>query len=198
MSVIIFYIQAGDGFPATSEVIEKAQLLSHYNSHSTTIGSWHIFPYMVFSCNCSITGWSFIVKETPRDGQAASKDNLLQFHIWRKASSLILRQVANIPISRTNISILSSVNSMGRTLAEITLDRAVEVKAGDFFGLFQPKKQKSELVLEFQSGLAPAHYYRPANTPTDMFALRGIITNYDYPMIGVKHGQPVFVSIFMP
>ena len=113
----------------------------------------------------------------------------LQFQIWRKETNLILAQVANIPVARSNITWVSPTNSMGMTLAEITLTDSVKVEEGDIFGIFQPNAQNSELVLQFQSGLAPGYYLRPTNTPTATFTTIGFITGHDYPLVAVRHGE---------
>ena len=177
-------------------MVEKSQLRSHYSFHvhHTTIGRWHVFPYMTFSCNCSITRWSFIAKEFQQDRVPESENDLLQFQILRKTSSFMMRQTANTPITRSNITVLSPANSMGMSLVEIAINSPVRVKQGDIFGVFQPRRQKSGLVLQFQSGLAPGHYRKLTNSPSNTFIMRSLATKYDYPLVAVETGETVLES----
>ena len=177
---------AGDGFPSTSEITDSSLLLSHYTNHSGTIGHWQVFPYMSFSCACSITGWTFIATEIPQANNEFHEP--LQFQVWHWKSKFELTQVASIPLTKSNINRLSSTsNSM--SLYEVALNQSVKVDEGDIFGIFQPKSQDTDLVLQFQRGLVPAHYVRPTNTPTSEFTIRGVIASSDYPLVAVKYGE---------
>ena len=113
------------------------------------------------------------------------------FQVWRRASNIkiILNQVSSISISRSNISRVLSTNEMGMSLVELDLNEPVEVEEGDVFGVFQPSSKRSELVLQFQSGAAPAHYLRRTNSPSEMYSLRGMMVGYDYPLVSAKYGQ---------
>ena len=185
----------GDGFPSTAEITDSSLRLSHHTEHSGTLGHWEVFPYMAFSCECSITGWTFIATEIPQANNEFHE--LLQFQLWRWKNNFMLMQVTSIPITRANINRLSSTSnndhlppaSMSMSLYEVTLNNSVKVEEGDIFGIFQPNSQRTDLVLQFQSGLAPAHYVRPTNTPTPTFTIRGVITSYDYPLVAVKYGK---------
>ena len=177
---------------STSEITDSSLLLSHYTNHSRTIGHWQVFPYMSFSCECSITGWTFIATEIPRANNEFREP--LQFQVWRWKNKFVLTQVGSFPLTRSNITRLSSTsNSM--SLYEVTLNQSVKVEAGDIFGVFQPNAQNTDLVLQFQRGLVPAHYVRPTNTPTFEFTIRGVITNSDYPLVTVKYGKSIPLTL---
>ena len=176
----------GREFPSASEISDRSLLLSHYTNHSGTIGHWQIFPYMVFSCECSITGWTFIVTETSQSSDEFHEP--LQFQLWRWSTSFQLMQVASIPITKSNAKRLSS-SATGMSMYEVTLNQSVKVEEGDIFGVFQPNYQKTDLVLQFQKGLAPSNYVRPTNTPTSMFTIRGVITGYDYALVAMTYGM---------
>ena len=179
-----------------SEVVESSLVLSRYTNHSAAIGHWLLFPKLTFSCDCSLTGWTFIVSGANRES-SNSLDHLLQFQIWRRLSNIILTQVSSIQISKSNSSRVLQTNEMGMSLVEIDFNEPVEVEEGDMFGVFQPSSSRSELVLQFQSELAPAHYVRLTNTPSNNYSLRGSIINYDYPLISAKYGQcTLFYSQF--
>lgn len=168
-----------------SEITDSSLLLSRYVNHSGTFGHWQLFPFMSFSCDCSIFSWSFIATEMPQ----VDNGEHLKFQIWHHITNLTLAQVASIPIKRSSIKRLAPMNSMRMSLVELNLDNPVKVSEGDIFGLFQPNSEKSELILQFQRGLAPAHYLHPTNTPTSEFAIRGTITVYDYPLVAVQCGM---------
>ena len=81
LSFIMFYIieipSLGGGIPSIDDVQEKAVSLSTYTSVAP---QWTLFPFMSFSCNCSITGWTFIAAGPIN----SSGQNLhpLQFQLW--------------------------------------------------------------------------------------------------------------------
>ena len=139
-----------------------------------------------------MTGWRFVAtvtESTVADGESDVNDQL-QLQIWHNGSNhFILSQAANIPISTSNISQVLPANSMGMSLLEVTLNEPIKVEDGDIFGIFQPSSQKSQIVLQFQSGLAPVNYLRPTNAPTTQFTLRGIIADHDYPLVTVQYGK---------
>ena len=180
----------GDGFLSVSQVVESSQVLSHYANHSSFIGHWQLFPYARFTCECLITGWRFVATEVARTETMDSELSQLEFQIWHNTSiSFLLSRVANIPISISNISCVSPANSMGMSLMEITLNEPIQVEEDDIFGIFQPKSKSSEIVLQYQSGLAPLNFLRPTNTPNGLFSMRGLIVDYDYPLVAVQHGE---------
>ena len=191
------FTASSDGFPSVSEVVESSLVLSRYTNHSAAIGHWLLFPKLTFSCDCSLTGWTFIVSGANRES-TNSLDHLLQFQIWRRLSNIILTQVSSIQISKSNISrVLQTNEKMGMSLVEIDLNEPIQVEEGDMFGVFQPSSSRSELVLQFQSELAPAHYVRLTNTPSVSYSLRGSLVNYDYPLISIKYGKcTLFVLYF--
>ena len=168
-----------------SEITETSVYLSHYTNHSEKVGHWLIFPYLSFSCKCSITGWTFIAME----GSQANSEEHIHFQIWRWKTNITLGQVASVPITRSNITRLSFDRSTVMSLIEVHLDKPVEVKAGDILGLYQPNSEKSGLILQFQKGLAPGYYLRFTDRPTSQFVLRGVGTGFDYPLVSVEHGQ---------
>ena len=84
---------------------------------------------------------------------------------------------------------------MGMSLVKVSLESPIQVREGDILGIFQPSSGKSELILQFQEGLAPGHYLRPSNTPYEEFVTTGVITNYDHPLIAVEHGEDYQGSI---
>ena len=179
-----------------SKVVESSLVLSRYTNHSTAIGHWLLFPKLTFSCDCSLTGWTFIVSGANRES-TNSLDHLLQFQIWRRLSNIILTQVSSIQISKSNISrVLQTNEKMGMSLVEIDLNEPIQVEEGDMFGVFQPSSSRSELVLQFQSELAPAHYVRLTNTPSVSYSLRGSLVNYDYPLISIKYGKCTLLVLY--
>ena len=181
-------ILTGDGFPAVSEIVQSSSVLSHYTNHSSTIGQWQIFPHISFSCNCSLSGWTFIATYTTPDANTESivTSNQLQFQIWRRISNISLRLIFTTIISKNNVSSLTT-NQKGMSLAVINFDEPVMIQEGDVFGVFQPNSKRSDLVLQFQSGLAPASYVRLTNSPTDVYSMRGTVINQDYPLISAKY-----------
>ena len=78
-------------------------------------------------------------------------------------------------------------NAVGMTLVEFDLNEPVALKEGDIVGIFQPRSGSGELILQFQSGSAPASYVRLINSPSETFSTRGAITNHDYPLISAHY-----------
>lgn len=173
-----------------AEITETSLHLSYYTNHSENIGHWLIFPYLSFSCKCSITGWTFIAMEIPQE----NREEFVHFQIWRWKTNKILEQVASVPIKRSNITRISFNSSIGMSLAELHLDRPVDVEEGDILGIFQPNLEKTGFILQFQKGFAPGYYLRFTDKPTSQFVIRGVDTGYDYPLVGVEHGQSCIVQ----
>lgn len=172
------------------EVVETSLVLSRYTNHSSTIGHWLLFHQLSFPCNCSLASWTFIVSHTPVNTETTEDlEQQLQFQVWRKISNMMYTQVSSVAISRPNISRVLQTNEMGMSLVKFNLNEPVEVKQGDMFGVFQPGSSRSELVLQFQSGLAPAHYVRLTNSPSNKYSLRGAVINYDYPLVAADYGE---------
>ena len=173
-----------------SEITETSLYLSHYTHHSERVGHWLIFPYLSFSCKCSISGWTFIAMES---SQGNSEEHI-HFQIWRWKTNITLDQVASVPVKRSNVTRLSFDSSINTSLVEVQLDRPVDVKEGDILGVYQPSSEKSGFILQFQKGLAPGYYLHFTDTPTSQFVIRGVDTGHDYPLVSVEHGQSCIVE----
>lgn len=155
---------------------------------------------MTISCDCKITSLTFIAKEQPHISNGESA----RFQFWTPTdgnTGSSFRLVSSVVVEREKLQRLSSVNVNGMSLLKLTLDSPLELPGGTLFGIFQPAIDQSDLVLQFQLGLAPDSYQCPNTAPSDLFTTTETIINNDYPLIAIEHSEfmcTIYVIITFP
>ena len=179
---------SGEGFLSIEEIQHNAVFLSRYTSHDF---QWELFPYISFSCDCSITSWTFIATERPdiSNGQG------LQFQLWTPLDNISFSLVNSVEVEIEQVERLSPVNSFGMSLLKLTMDPPMEVTGNTIFGIFQPSISQSDLILQYQLGRAPDNYQRPSTLPTNVFETAETNSNNDYPLIAVEHSKLCTTSL---
>ena len=164
--------------------------LSRYTSHDF---QWELFPYISFSCDCSITSWTFIATEQP----GISNGQGLQFHLWTQINNntAIFSLVNSIEVEIEQVERLSPVNSFGMSLLKLTMNPPMEVTGNTIFGIFQPNISQSDLVLQHQLGRAPDNYQYPNTQPSNEFVTTQANSKNDYPLIAVEQSKLYTTSL---
>ena len=190
---------SGEGFLSIEEIQHNALFLSRYTSHDF---QWELFPYISFSCDCSITSWTFIATEQP----GISNGRGIEFHLWTQTNSntAIFSLVNSIEVEIEQVERLSPVNSFGMSLLKLTMDPPVEVTGNTIFGIFQPNISQSDLVLQYQLGRAPNSYQYRNTQPSNEFVTTQANNNNDYPLVAVEQSKlyttslaPILSSVIM-
>ena len=156
------------------------------STYTSVAPQWTLFPFMSFSCNCSITGWTFIAA-----GPINSSAQSLQLQLWTPTdhtnSSFSL--LHGTPVRSGDMEIMEENSNV--TFFRLALDPPLEVPGNTIFGIYQPPKEKSDLILQFQSGLGPESYQQlQLNTlPTSTFQISQSSASYDYPLVAVEHSE---------
>ena len=129
-----------------------------------------LFPDITFTCNGSITKW--IVGGTTDNTQSLEPE----LQIWQKTgrNSYTKEGFSLLPFS----TLVSNV-------AEYTLSTPLEFQEGDILGVYQPKYDKSALVVYYQERDGPANYEQGKNPPSTV-TLSGNPNDYDYPLVTVE------------
>ena len=157
------------------------------STYTSVAPQWTLFPFMSFSCNCSITGWTFIAAGPIN----SSGQNLhpLQFQLWTPTdhtnSSFSLLYTTSV--GSGNVDILEG--NSNNTIFRLTLDPPLEVPGNTLFGIYQPTNEKSDLILQFQSGLGPESHQQLNTVPTNTFQISQSSVSYDYPLVAVEHSE---------
>ena len=165
--------------------------LSRYTSHDF---QWELFPYISFSCDCSITSWIFIATEQP----GISNGQGLQFQLWTPKDNntdSIFSLVKNVEVKLGEVERLSPVNSFSMSLLKLMIDPPLEVTGNTIIGIFQPSISQSDLILQYQLGKAPDYYQRPSTLPSSLFETAETNSNNDYPLIAVEHSKLCTMSL---
>ena len=182
---------SGEGFLSIEEIQHNAVFLSRYTSHDF---QWELFPYISFSCDCSITSWTFIATEQP----GISNGQGLQFHLWSPRDNntdSVFSLVETVEVKLGQVERLSLVNSFGMSLLKLTMNPPLEVTGSTTFGIFQPSISQSDLILQYQLGRAPDNYQYRNTQPSNEFVITQDDRNNDYPLVAVEHSKLYTTSL---
>ena len=162
--------------------------LSRYTSHDF---QWELFPYISFSCDCSITSWTFIATERPdiSNGQG------LQFQLWTPLDNISFSLVNSTEVKIEQVERLSPVNSFGMSLLKLAMVPPMEVRGNATFGIFQPNISQSDLILQYQLGRAPDNYQYPNIHPSNVFVTAQANNSNDYPLVAAEHSKLCTTSL---
>ena len=136
-----------------------------------------LFPDINFTCNGSITKW--IVGAEDEDDKS-----LTELQIWRNTGGT--------SYTKAGFSLLPS-NTLSGTVAEYNLSTPLEFQEGDILGVYQPKHDKSALVVYYQERDGPVNY-REGNSALSTVTLGRPENQYDYPLVTVEISTGTFVS----
>ena len=152
---------------------------------------------MSISCDCTLSSLTFIATEQP----GVSNGESIQFQFWAPADSnadSVFTLVSSVVVDKEELERLSPVNNNGMSLFRLILDPPLELSEGAVFGIFQPSVDLSDLVLQFQLGLAPDSYQRPNTAPTDEFTTVETIVSNDYPLVAAEHSESCSYTTHFP
>ena len=130
-----------------------------------------LFPNITFTCNGFITKWI-----VGADHEAENDNELPELQIWRNTGGT--------SYTKANFSQLPS-NTLNGTVAEYNLSTPLEFQEGDILGVYQPKHDKSELVVYYQERDGPVNY-EEGNIARSTVTLDTSHSEYDYPLVTVE------------
>ena len=115
-------------------VLRQGALNVNINEVTRISEKQRIFPNITFTCNGSITKW--IVGGTTDNAESSQPE----LQIWRNIGSRYTKANFNLLPFSTLVS----------NVAEYTLSTPLEFQEGDILGVYQPKCDKSALVVYYQ------------------------------------------------
>ena len=143
---------------------------------------------MTFSCNGTISKWTFVARSRIDGG----RNQYPQFQLWRPSGTgrsdgtRIYRRVSESSITST------MSNQSDFTVEEYMPDDPVPFEAGDIFGLYQPengKRRLSVMHVDVPENYGYDHYHRDSGMSLTEFDTRGSETGNNFPLIAVNTSE---------
>uniref|UniRef100_A0A1X7U839 Uncharacterized protein n=1 Tax=Amphimedon queenslandica TaxID=400682 RepID=A0A1X7U839_AMPQE len=135
--------------------------------------SQFIYPWIVFSCNGSVTKWIF---------GANNNGNLSQpeLQIWR--------QLGPNNYNKTGSSLINADTMIGTNLYEFIPQTPLQFQEGDIFGVYSYKIDGERLVLYEQRESGPTNLRINSNLNSPPLKITEVLatTNNDFPLITVE------------
>uniref|UniRef100_A0A1X7SU39 Uncharacterized protein n=1 Tax=Amphimedon queenslandica TaxID=400682 RepID=A0A1X7SU39_AMPQE len=138
-----------------------------------------IYPWIVFSCNGSVTKWIFGANN---NGSTAIQSEL---QIWR--------QLSPNNYNKTGSSLVNANTMIGTNLYEFIPQTPLQFQEGDIFGVYSDRTDGERLVLYEQRFNGPTNLrVDPGqNSPPSTISQSLAVANNDFPLVTVKISKPL-------
>ena len=162
------------GFPSLKDIRGNGSLLLTTSIHNAQYDK--VFPNMTFTCNGSITKWTFVAAE--------EEDKVSELKLLRKGSNSTYYPVA--PALDVNIA-THITGSKRASVYELSTPAGVPFQAGDILGIFQEESARYVFLYMYQRGKQFLSCNKPAQGSNNYSC--GGSGDFGQPLLAIETGR---------
>ena len=175
------------GFIGLNTLRRKALL---FGSDRESLGQLRVLPSMNFSCNGTISRWTFVALS-----RGGGRNRYPRFQLWRLTGPRTYERVYD---SSTESDRFMTADASSLTIAEYAPPAPVPFESGDVLGVYQPgdsgNTRLSVIHASVPSGFGHVNFVRGTDVAVFDTMASGVTAGNDFPLVAVNTSKNCFYN----